>query len=196
MLFYSLLRCLFGEGNGNPLQCSCLENPRDGGAWWAAVYGVAQSWTWLKRLSSSNSSSRVSFSKQKILMKLKIIYLFFHYCAFYVLFEKSLLSHEDILLQKPYFEIPVGYLVDPAPTTERITLHLRPSKGTFVITQLLSVFDPLFCFSDLSLMRKTVLTSSWWYLYFQYSLIKQLCNEPKYYKFSNVYRSYYSVLLL
>ena len=34
-----------GEGNGNPLQCSCLENPRDGGAWWAAIYGVAQSWT-------------------------------------------------------------------------------------------------------------------------------------------------------
>ena len=34
-----------GEGNGNPLQCSCLENPRDGGAWWAAVYGLAQSWT-------------------------------------------------------------------------------------------------------------------------------------------------------
>ena len=39
----------------NPLQCSCLENPRDGGAWWAAVYGVAQSWTQLKRLSSSSS---------------------------------------------------------------------------------------------------------------------------------------------
>ena len=36
------LSCI-GEGNGNPLQCSCLENPRDGGAWWAAVYGVAQS---------------------------------------------------------------------------------------------------------------------------------------------------------
>ena len=45
-----------GEGNGNPLQCSCLENPRDGRAWWAAVYGVAQSRTWLKRLSSSSSS--------------------------------------------------------------------------------------------------------------------------------------------
>ena len=43
-----------GEGNGNPLQCSCLENPRDGGAWWAAVYGVAQSRTWLKWLSSSS----------------------------------------------------------------------------------------------------------------------------------------------
>ena len=50
-------QCL--EGNGNPLQCSCLENPRDGGAWWAAVYGVAQSRTRLKRLSSS--SSRNSF---------------------------------------------------------------------------------------------------------------------------------------
>ena len=42
------------EGNGNPLQCSCLENPRDGEAWWAAVYRVAQSWTRLKRLSSSS----------------------------------------------------------------------------------------------------------------------------------------------
>ena len=46
-----------GEGNGNPLQCSCLENPRDRAAWWAAVYGVAQSRTRLKRLSSSSSSS-------------------------------------------------------------------------------------------------------------------------------------------
>ena len=45
--FHFLLSCI-GEGNGNPLQCSCLDNPRDGGAWWAAVYGVAQSWTRLK----------------------------------------------------------------------------------------------------------------------------------------------------
>ena len=45
-----------GEGNGNPFQCSCLENPRDGGAWWAAISGVAQSRTRLKRLSSSSSS--------------------------------------------------------------------------------------------------------------------------------------------
>ena len=44
------------EGNGNSLQCSCLENPRDRRAWWAAVYGVAQSWTQLKRLNSSSSS--------------------------------------------------------------------------------------------------------------------------------------------
>ena len=47
---------MFREGSGNPLQCSCLENPRDGGAWWAAVYGVTQSRTWLKWLSSSSSS--------------------------------------------------------------------------------------------------------------------------------------------
>ena len=51
--FHFLLSCI-GEGNGNPLQCSCLENPRDGGAWWAAVYGLAQSQTRLKRLSSSS----------------------------------------------------------------------------------------------------------------------------------------------
>ena len=42
--YVNALSCI-GEGNGNPLQCSCLENPRDGGAWWAAVYGVAQSQT-------------------------------------------------------------------------------------------------------------------------------------------------------
>ena len=57
--FHFSLSCI-GEGNGNPLQCSCLENPRDRGAWWAAVHGVAQSQTRLKRLSSSNSSSSSS----------------------------------------------------------------------------------------------------------------------------------------
>ena len=59
-----MLGLLCGEGNGNPLQCSCLENPRDGGAWWAAVYGAAQSWTRLKQLSSSSSSSRTSLIAQ------------------------------------------------------------------------------------------------------------------------------------
>ena len=48
-----------GEGNGNPLQCSCLENPRDGGAWWAAVYRITQSRTRLKRLSSGSSTHKV-----------------------------------------------------------------------------------------------------------------------------------------
>ena len=53
--FQFSLSCI-EEGNGNLLQCSCLESPRDGGAWWAAVYGIAQSRTQLKRLSSSSSS--------------------------------------------------------------------------------------------------------------------------------------------
>ena len=52
------LSCI-GEGNGNPLQCSCLENPRDGGAWWAAIYEVSQSQTQLKRLSSSSRRGRI-----------------------------------------------------------------------------------------------------------------------------------------
>ena len=54
--FHFSLSCI-GEGNGNPLQCSCLETPMDRGAWWATVYGVAQSWTQLNRLSSSSSSN-------------------------------------------------------------------------------------------------------------------------------------------
>ena len=54
LYFHLSLSCI-GEGNGNPLQCSCLENPRDGGAWWVAVSGVAQSRTRLKRLSSSSN---------------------------------------------------------------------------------------------------------------------------------------------
>ena len=53
--FHFSLSCT-GEGHVNPLQCSCLENPRGGGGWWAAVYAVAKSWTRLKRLSSTSSS--------------------------------------------------------------------------------------------------------------------------------------------
>ena len=55
--FHFSLSCT-GEGNGNPLQCSCLENPRDGGAWWAAVCEVAQSRTRLRRLSSSSTQAK------------------------------------------------------------------------------------------------------------------------------------------
>ena len=60
--FHFSLSCI-GEGNGNPLQCSCLENPRDRGTWWAAVYGVAQSQTQLKWLSSSSGSRGTKFAK-------------------------------------------------------------------------------------------------------------------------------------
>ena len=55
-LHFDFSLSLIGEGNGNPLQYSCLENPRDGGAWWAAVCGVAQSRTLLRQLSSSSSN--------------------------------------------------------------------------------------------------------------------------------------------
>ena len=59
IVVYFSLSCI-GEGNGDPLQCSCLENPRDGGAWWASICGATQSRTRLKRLSSSSSSSSSS----------------------------------------------------------------------------------------------------------------------------------------
>ena len=67
-IYNNLLECklLNGEGNGNPLQYSCLENPRDGGAWWAAICGVAQSQTRLKQLSSS--SSKLLNSRNRILV--------------------------------------------------------------------------------------------------------------------------------
>ena len=66
--FHFSLSCI-GEGDGSPLQCSCLENPRDGGAWWAAVYGVAQSWTRLKLLSSMYIYTFILF---KILLSYKL----------------------------------------------------------------------------------------------------------------------------
>ena len=68
--FHFSLSCI-GEGYGNPLQFSCLENPRDGGAWWAAFYGVAQSRTQLKRLSSSSSKETkyLSSKNSKMLMR-------------------------------------------------------------------------------------------------------------------------------
>ena len=61
LLNYSTLTLPFGEGNGNQLQCSCLENARDREAWWAAVCGVAQNRTQLKQLSSSSNNSPFSF---------------------------------------------------------------------------------------------------------------------------------------
>ena len=70
--FHFSLSCI-GEGNGNPLQYFCLENPRDRGAWWAAVYGVAQSQTWLKRLSSSSSSSN---PRPKLSLGIQADYMF------------------------------------------------------------------------------------------------------------------------
>ena len=66
--FHFSLSCT-GEGNGNPLQHSCLDNPRDGGAWWAVVYGVAQSRTRLKQLSSNSSSTSFLLESFQVLGK-------------------------------------------------------------------------------------------------------------------------------
>ena len=74
--FHFSLSCI-GEGNGNPLQCSCLESPRDGGAWWAAVYGVAQSRTRLKWLRSNRYIQTVKYCsavKRNVLSSHKKIY--------------------------------------------------------------------------------------------------------------------------
>ena len=68
------LSCI-GEGNGNPLQCSCLENPRDRGAWWAAVYGVAQSWTQLKQLSSDSNEYSKFYSNRDCIHLIYTIYI-------------------------------------------------------------------------------------------------------------------------
>ena len=78
--FLFSLSCI-GEGNGNPLQCSCLENPRDGGAWWAAIYGVAQSRAWLKQLSSSSIS--VKIFQQFHIVHEEVNLLFVHYNSVY-----------------------------------------------------------------------------------------------------------------
>ena len=82
--FHFSLSCI-GEGNGNPLQCSCLENPRDGGAWWAAIYRVARSRTQLKWLSSSSNLFTLVFiyhSRKWVIEDLALIYII--KCSAYV----------------------------------------------------------------------------------------------------------------
>ena len=79
----SLFTLMQGEGNGNPLQCSCLESPRDGGAWWAAIYGVTQSQTQLKWLSSSSITEIVYKNKGKQnLLSWPLFVLFLHQAVY------------------------------------------------------------------------------------------------------------------
>ena len=81
-----------GGGHGNPLQCSCLENPRDGGAWWAAVYGVAQSRTRLKRLRRRRRRRRRYFLYLKI-VEIIFALFFFKYAGFFSFLGKEILLH-------------------------------------------------------------------------------------------------------
>ena len=82
-----------GEGNGNPHQCACLENPRDGGAWWAAVYGVTQSRTQLKWLSSSSSSSMLQLCWICLFVSTVcaciLVCMFVHLCGIFRIFSTS-----------------------------------------------------------------------------------------------------------
>ena len=84
----SLFTFMHWRRNGNPLQCSCLENPMDRGAWWAAVYGISQSWTQLKQLSSSSSSSDTinsmneseKYTRPRVPRHIRIHTMWFHLC--------------------------------------------------------------------------------------------------------------------
>ena len=97
--FQFSLSCI-GEGNGNPLQCSCLENPRDEGAWWAAIYGVTQSQTrlkWLSRISLHSSLRKAFLSLLAILWNsaFKWVYLFFSPLPFASLFTAICKASSD-----------------------------------------------------------------------------------------------------
>ena len=90
------------EGNGSPFQCSCLENPRDGGAWWAAVYRVALSRTWLTWLSSSSSSRFLH--KRNFMVKLSLSYIVLEFVE------------ERILESETHFEAVQGSAFETLPT--------------------------------------------------------------------------------
>ena len=123
------LSCI-GEGNGNPLQCSCLENPRDRGAWWAAIYGVTQSWTRLTWLSSSSSSSNV------IVQSLSRVWLFAtpgtaaHQASLSFTISRSLLKLMSIESAMPSDHLIFGCLLLLLPSRQEYWSGLPfPSPG-------------------------------------------------------------------
>ena len=97
-----------GEGNGNPLQCSCLQNPRERGAWWATVYGVIQSWTRLKRLSSSSSSNKFREFRSPVSDFLFLL------CQFwYLVFFKELVhfNFRDYYHKLPWYSFIIDFFI-------------------------------------------------------------------------------------
>ena len=120
--FHFSLSCI-GEGNDNPLQCSCLENPRDGEIWWASIYGVAQSRTRLKQLSSSSSSR----------LRLKALAtLIFYYCT--VIFgrkEVKLKHHRYVTMCLYIIRISPLILEDGFLTEQFSSIHRRVLKMGF-----------------------------------------------------------------
>ena len=143
-----------GEGNGTPLQYSCLENPMGGGAWWAAIYGVAQNWTRLKQLSSSSSSSSrwietakkhwepQTFFFQSLCSHQKFIIL----TPLKIEMEQEIATHSSILAWKiRWTEEPGGLQsmrLQESDTTEWLELSLD-SKAVFFGSPLKSGWAPL-----------------------------------------------------
>ena len=134
--FHFSLSCI-GEGNGNPLLCSCLENPRNGGAWWAAVYGVAQSRTRLKRLSSSSRwwchlVASLQICKRPHLFKFSIsgsnIFIF----PFPTLFQllPCYLISSYYLFYSVKFVRKISKHTSPIMANKRISLYIYPSIST------------------------------------------------------------------
>ena len=122
-LYFSLSR--IGEGNGNPLYCSCLENPRDGGAWWAAVYGVAQSWTRLKQCSSSKLQYYICFRCTVLWFNIFIDYTLFGFIIKYLLYSLCCIIHpivvyfihSSLCLLIPYLYFDLSSSLCPLVTT-------------------------------------------------------------------------------
>ena len=122
---------MHGEGNGTPLQYFGLENPMGGGAWWAAIYGVAQSRTRLKRLSSSSSSSSSKLCKKKPFLTLfphVILYL----NVMKLPFLKQIVTGDEkwILYNNVDWKRSQGKQNEPPPTTPKARIH--PKKLTCV----------------------------------------------------------------
>ena len=122
-----------GEGDGNPLQCSCLENPRDGGAWWAAIYGVIHSRTRLKWLSSSSSSSSiVSPSICHEVMGLDAIILVFWMLSFKPNFSLSSVTFSKRLFSSSLLFCHKGGVIC---TSEGISISPSDLDSTLCFTQ-------------------------------------------------------------
>ena len=121
--FHFSLSCT-GEGNGNPLQCSCLENPRDGGAWWAAVCGVAQSQTRLKRLSRSSKLLKINnyFSTLNPSQRTEVL-------------QSSLLTYSSIYLVQWFFSKSRQILLTQWLSSKGIIFSVfNPSKAKLLVS--------------------------------------------------------------
>ena len=107
----SLFTFMHWRRNGNPLQGSCLENPRDGGAWWAAVYGVAQSRTRLKRRSSSRTTPSLEVAKSNICIVRQIFLISNNHntcpAKFWEMTNKFKQALKKLLIILPYLTVPL-----------------------------------------------------------------------------------------